>query len=698
MDKRNTKKLLQNKPYSFVKWSFNDNVIRDKTERQVISLKDIKSQENYLKKQQTKSHNFFEYLYDDKYCKLFFDIDNISVDTKDLKQLIIDFHNKLCEYLECELDIKNLLCYVKKENLTNNDIHSIHILYKNHKITYQNNKNVCLLLEQSKYNVLTNGLDTGIYNKNRQYCLPYNSKPYSEKVLKLGYETPHKSNDRIFIDFNIHNENTDKIQTKIIRNYLVGYINEDYTEITLKENCIIVGDLDTQTDNNIDLDRYSETHSNREKFLISKNNKEEIIDILLGELNDSFFEPKYAHDWKVVIRNLKKMNICETEITEFLKHSCLMCDKYTLDKNIEYYKNINLDNMYINEYEMICLMLNKHNDKYYFYNDFLKCNKEDIVDFIQEKTNINCKEMLDTIDFNDCDITKIDISKECVFDMDTGFLTFNDKCYNYHIERDYTKHYQSPLETEIENNEVISVESEMDSEVQESIEMFIRGEIDLLSVCAKWGTGKSWKVVKPIIESMIKKQVEKRKEQLDFYKEEDLNDRLDYKIDRDTTLQLRIVCLTESNSLNSQVFSDYLSIENNNFYNHLQLQEVREELDSFCDWSDTKRSIENITEECSMITSLESCDKCVKLCGENWNTKEEYKCNIDCLILDEFESIINHFESNTFNKQKDGKNITAYTQYEHFIQMIKQSKQIIILDADITEERMKWICGILDKK
>lgn len=698
MDKRNTKKLLENKPFSFVKWSFNDKMERDKTERKVVSLKDIKSQENYIKKQQQKQHNYFEYLYDKTYCKLFFDIDNVSVDTKDLKQLIIDFHNKLCEYLECELDIKNLLCYVKKENLPNNDIHSIHIIYKNHKITYKNNKKLSFLLTQSKLNVLTDNLDTGIYNQNRQFCLPYNSKPYSEKVIKLGYENPHKSNDRIFIDYNIHNENVNKIQTKIIRNYFVGYVNEEYSEIKLKEEYLENVELDIETDNNIDLDRYNDSHSNREKFLISKNNKEEVIDILISELNESFFEPKYAHDWKVVIRNLKKMNICENDITEFLKHSCLMCDTYTLDKNIEYYKKINLDNMFINEYEMICLMLNKHNDKYYFYNDFLKCNKDDIVDFVKEKSGIDCKEMLDTIDFNNCEISKIDINDNCSFDFDTGFLNVNDKCYNYHIERDYIKHYQSPLETEIENNEVISVESELDSEVEESIKMFINKELDLLSVCAKWGTGKSWKVVKPIIESLIKKQVEKRKEQLDFYNEEDLDNRLDYKIDRDTTLQLRIVCLTESNSLNSQVFSDYLSIENNNFYNHLQLQEVREELESFCDWSEVKRSMENITEECSMITSLESCDKCVKLCGENWNTKEEYKCNIDILILDEFESIINHFESNTFNRKKNGKNITAFTQYEHFKQMIKQSKQIIILDADITEERMKWICEIIDSK
>jgi hypothetical protein len=97
-----------------------------------------------------------------------------------------------------------------------------------------------------------------------------------------------------------------------------------------------------------------------------------------------------------------------------------------------------------------------------------------------------------------------------------------------------------------------------------------------------------------------------------------------------------------------------------------------------------------------MITSLESCDKVVKLYDKD-NDRDTY---IDILIIDELESVFNHFESSkTFISKKKNEdntytNLTQFTQYKHLKQIIKHSKQIIGLDSDLTDERMKWIVDI----
>ena len=117
----------------------------------------------------------------------------------------------------------------------------------------------------------------------------------------------------------------------------------------------------------------------------------------------------------------------------------------------------------------------------------------------------------------------------------------------------------------------------------------------------------------------------------------------------------------------------------------------------------------------SIITSSESAWKFI---GRNG----DYLYEFDMLILDEYESICNHFESNTFESgggkkcfdselitekfsdldtsvlDKDKKvfvNKTSFDYFKDFIKIIIKSKQIIILDADLSVIRLKWINDII---
>ena len=77
------------------------------------------------------------------------------------------------------------------------------------------------------------------------------------------------------------------------------------------------------------------------------------------------------------------------------------------------------------------------------------------------------------------------------------------------------------------------------------------------------------------------------------------------------------------------------------------------------------RELNDIRKYNSIITSLESIDKSVDI--YQTYQKEDYdKDRIDLLILDENESIFNHFESSTLNNKENNIMTTAYSQFQYF--------------------------------
>ena len=688
-------KLLVDLQYGYVMWKY-DTTKTDKISRSGTKLKSINLQEKYINNNHNK--NLFEITYDNEYIKLCFDIDEIEIEEKQLKQLLNEFHTELINYLNEPLDIKNMLVYIKKEDSNYTDkIHSIHIIYKETRITYTECYTLSKLLIDSNMNELTECIDSSkIYHKDRQFCLPYQSKPYSQKVVDIGYENPLQSQDRIFIDYNIHKEDWTKKQTKKPRNYLIGYVPLDYQLYTIKQEYITEELTETikQTYNqSLNFNDTKNEYNDREKICLRES--EDIVDMILCNVSNDFYEPKYCRDWKVVCNNLKKLRVLNIE--DFIDYSLEICNnngKWNKQKSLEYYEKVDTQHLKYNPYSLICKIMNKHQTKYYFHNDYLTINKQEIIQFIKDKCNYDCSELLNSYDLCEVENPKIQINKEIEYDLDTGFLKHNDMIYNYNLEIDYPKHYKDISETTITDNEVCICETENDKFVNDSIRDIINKELDIFFVCAKWNTGKSHKVVKPIINHLIETHYNKyiKPNEEDYIEMEEYEKQEIVNIQKHLDMKLRIVCLTESNSLNSQVYSDYLKIDNHNFYNHLELQNEKYKYGNSELWS-KKREIINY---CSMITSLESCDKVVKLYDKD-NDRDTY---IDILIIDELESVFNHFESSkTFISKKKNEdntytNLTQFTQYKHLKQMIKHSKQIVGLDSDLTDERMKWIVDI----
>ena len=696
--------ILENNPFTLIKWSYNPKC-KDNIDRKPINCKNITKQENKIKEhsKDSKSHNLFEYTYDKEYCKVWFDIDIDNeangVDISILHKLLKQFHKKLNEYVETPIDIKNMLVYMKKEFLPNNNVYSIHIIYKDTKIKYDDNSKLMKLLQSSKLNTLTNHLDSsGLYSEARQLCIPYNSKPYSEKITKLGYDNPHKSNDRIFIDYNINNnENYTQKQTPNPREYLMSYVVDSYTTINLKEelNDIIVN-TETQTQSK---DKYKskENIDNLPTFWLNEPIKDEIVDIIMSEIDDKFFTKDYRSSWLKIARNLKKLKLSDIQIDSFLKYSAEMSnDTYDYKKNIDWFKNrCNIDNMPFCSYKIICDTLNElSNGNYYFYSNFIKYNKEDMIDFVKDKTGIDCRKKLDTIDYNDIEVEIVEISDNCDFNILTGMLDFEDKRYNYFVEVEYQKHFEP-----IDCNEYEIVENVNDSEIELTRQQFINKELDLLTCSFKWSCGKSHYIVEPIIKELFTtKHNEIEEEYMDLFNGN--MDRLDYELDYKSKLP-RVVMLTESNSLNSQVNTTFKNMEHNNFYNHLELKDIHEEISREYygyDWGAYWDCRRIIAEDCSIITSIESCD-CVRVdCEQKLENNEtrEYVSEIDILVLDEFESICNHFESEeTLTNKKSKTKKDSHTQYNHFKRMLEVSRQVIVLDADISKDRINWLENIM---
>lgn len=164
----------------------------------------------------------------------------------------------------------------------------------------------------------------------------------------------------------------------------------------------------------------------------------------------------------------------------------------------------------------------------------------------------------------------------------------------------------------------------------------IENTIGILVYKAKWGTGKSFYGMKDIIENMIKNNSESK-----------------------------ILIITENNSLNSEVLTKY---------KHLGFRSHTEK-----DWEDSGR----------LIISVESS---IYIDSYDW----------DLVILDEYETILNQYESeetlSNVKVEDISKDKLVYHNYKNLIKMIKSTDRLLVMDADISKNRIDWLLEITDKK
>ena len=564
---------------------------------------------NYIKTHS--NNNLFELITKD-IPKVYFDIDfkHQVFNRKQTTRLIKNFINRFNLILGMNITRNDLVVMVRKET-DHNLIKSIHIIMKNYNI----NK---LVLKDIVKNWLGmtddngDGFDYKVYTRNRQFCLRHQTKEkYNGKRVFVDYE---EKNDNIK-DYLINDtENTTNIKTD---GGMMNWIKNIYKQAV--QNVIVNGDEKVVEYIQSRIEDDLPSLSNPLTIRVNKYNLvKSIVDLLPQTfyLNDK--------DWKYTTSQMKLHNIENMELW-CEKSSDYSNNQYTQDQNADYLTRVDSKYRVNNFVDKVIKRLNRDYNLQLHYTQNLPYDTIVCREWISGITEIDINE-INTIFINfGLEMKKpkyITISNDWKFNTETYVLLNVKEKWTYQYWEEYYKQFNRNSE-EIENN--FTRLDSVDDIKNKTIE-FMDNDIRLIAISMKWGMGKSWFCMKEAIEIALNKN-------------------------------MKVLLITENNTLNSQVYSTYKEKYGETMVcNHLKLG--REKRSSFND------------NDKLVICSQESIKKL------NGNT-------YDLILLDEYESLLNHYESSTFKK------ITPFQSIEILEQKLKDSEKIILLDADLSIERVK---------
>jgi len=328
-------------------------------------------------------------------------------------------------------------------------------------------------------------------------------------------------------------------------------------------------------------------------------------------------------DWKFATVLLCKLKLLEN-ITEwcYLSSTKSKYKRWTVKSNKEFIEKIDV---HITKCGIpkLCETVNKYLDIQVAYNQKVKITSS-LCEYISSKINVSINIIQEILNTAIQNNSEADLItiNEAEYKIKSGWLYFNKKYSNYYHDIELKEYSESS------NTLKYDFQHKTIAEVLPYTKAFNSDVLKTLVVCARWGTGKSHHVMLPTIQHH-----------------------------KDTH---RMIIITENNALNQKCKNDF----NGLFKSHIDAQ--RGDSDDVNDINFTNDNI---------ICSLESCDK-IKMC----KTKPTF------LILDEFESIINHFESGKTVKDK-------YMTYGCLKKMIRISK-CLLLDADISNNRIEWFKSV----
>ena len=556
---------------------------------------------------QMKQKVYFEILTDDN-TKPFFDIDKSSFTFEEYDIFLIEFIDAFNTFFKQNITQTDLLIYYRDDNTQKNTITSSHIIIKPFNTSRNNIK--LFLSYFNKY------LDDKIYTKNRLFNLPYNTKI---KYIDGSF------NDKCFIDYHPLEKGDTKQNSMGLRERRVPLIKDylvSYTLNTIKLNIpkyhLLVTKLQKLdkiiTKNNTKLlkNAFKKLKQNAsftvtEPIEIKKiyfNTINSSFDFLIDSLPNEFY--LNTNDWKMLTNLLKKYGITKEQAKKWNNISSINSNhKWSEVTNTSFYNSIDTSKIKSGKptYKTII--------QKYLQIDIVLDYDDELIKWLANETGINC----DWIKEIDSSIIKIILGKdndETKYEYNTknGFLKNNENKilgnYFYDISLKNIHQINSDDKKIINLNHI--------DEIEPFLKEFNNKTKGVFSVKAKWGTGKTHKIIREIIENAKLKKI-------------------------------RIIMLSENNALNLKFSNDF------NFQTHIKNSKI-----------DQSKNI---------VCSTESIQKIIF--NEN-----------DILILDEFETLINHFESDTFDNKE-------YDKFKLFRDAITLVNKIIILDADISSERISLI-------
>jgi len=684
-------------------------------------------------------NNLLEYCTDDKYIKLWFDIDMIKININDMQNALTEFFNLIDEVVGKKLNRNSYYVYYKK--LPNKPYtHSLRIINWYYKISYEHNENLSkTLIDHNKGNILSKNLDYKVYHKERQIQLPYNSKIISDKYDKhKSIYCDLKSNDsnsHLFIDYNYKQNDKNKPQTINVLNYLISYTGKCKEELIFTTNIIQEQkkEMLIEDDNEVN-------YRNREKKLL---NTENIINTLITYLDTKFYTAKYSKKWIGLLKILAPLKL--QDIQKYLIHSVKNADKldYTIDKNNDLYNKLDYnatnDNFIIKSYtnhtDIVCRYLNNFQNKYEFYTLNFSSIINDLYEWLYDKTKIEPNIIYQILQkYKEYDNNKfkkinyiIKITDAILYNCKTGYLYGLDELYNYYVENQY---YNMFLSNDNNNNidfdaieDKLIINNKLNSNILNVVNMFNDYKISVLVIEAKWATGKtkhiSKRMLKIIFESDNNKSIN---DYLKYIENTDINGYLDF---NDTSIPYyhqirnlkRQIIISPNNSLNIKEQQELLKEEGNCFTNHLSINKLKDEIkllkDKFNKLPTTELEEKIKVLKCKKkimcrylnnISSLQSIDNIyIDDYNNNTNSYEVNEDSIDTIYLDEFNTLMNNFNlnGNTFKgikKNDDGVNIQKIEyNLNYLIKICKIAKRIIILDADINFMKLNWFLNKIGK-
>lgn len=605
---------------------------------------------SFIKIEERKENNVLEWS-SNQYRKIYFDVDKIECSKSEIKDFSLWLKSEIERVAIIEINDDDIIILIR-ENIDNNLIvKSFHIIIKSFSCHYldvlffirylkKNNKD-----KHAQYYQLINELDEKPYMVTQQLSM-YNTLSFKkdkprQRLIEIDNRVLNSKEFKETLIDDIENTTTIKFTLLFVSNIFDKYLKRGNIQTELKQEYLIK----EQKKLNLVIE------NNEKKEPKYYNSFEEFyIDIIENDyLDKALFEKDNCRDWIYISESLNKHKF--KSFNHWLLYSAENSkeDSYTETSNKNYFENKKVKDRIKTKttYKHFKNLVKDNLNKFLSFNAIItyKLN-DDIINFVYDKVN-------DKITDNNKIITTETIREDLkngfkihyADDKEDGYekklwkinkddfnvivLCYNNELYLYNIEN----YYLIDTKKKIIYNYLYEKKYKLDSsllkfndnkfkydtleDAKHIINNFKTDDNKVLLVNARWGSGKTHYVSNELIES--------------FYNN-----------------KKRIIILTQSNALNTQLENDFKK------------------------YGLVSHQSDSINWKKNIITSLESIDNI-----ENYN-------NNYLLILDEYESLFNYYENEVTFKNKKKK-------FKVFIELLKHSKKIICLDADLSTPRTEYL-------